>query len=615
MKAFTTCLSLLALSLAAVPLQAQEDSGWLHAIVLDGEPKYPEGFEHFEYVNPDAPKGGSVRLSSLGTFDTFNPILPEGQVSGTAIYETLLTPSSDESSASYGLLAEALRYPADFSSVTFRLNPRARWHDGEPITAEDVVWSFETVTEISPIYAQYYSSVEGAEITREGEVTFTFSETGNRELPYIMGQLVVLPQHWWEGENAQGEPRDIGSSTLEPPLGSGPYKIDSFVTGRTITYSRVDDYWGVDEPVNVGMNNFDEYRLEYFRDVTVMFEAFKADEFDWWTENQARRWATGYDFPAAQDGRIVREEFENPYRDMGVMWGFAPNQRLEKFQNPLVRQALNYAFDFEELNRTLFYDQYQRIDSYFFGTELAAGEGPPEGLELEILESVRDLIPEEVFIARYTNPVAGDEDSLRENLREALRLFGEAGYTLDGNRLVDANGEQFGFEIISHDNTIEPVVLHLAENLGAIGANVTFRVLDTPQYVNRIRSFDYDMMYTRFAQTLSPGNEQSYFWGSSSVDEEGSSNYGGISDPGVDALIQKIVLAPDREYLVAASRALDRVLLSHHYVLPSYTISYARTARWDRFSHPDVLPEFAIGFPGIWWWDAEKAAATGGTAR
>lgn len=615
MKPLAIGISLAALIGLATPLHAQDDSGWLHAITIDGEPKYAADYEHFDYVNPDAPKGGIVRLSALGGFDTFNPILDEGQASGTMIYETLMAPSSDETSVSYGRLAEALRHPDDFSSVTFRLNPRARWHDGEPVTAEDVVWSFEIGIEHNALYAQYYAPVESAEITGEGEVTFTFSETGNRELPYIMGQLVVLPRHWWEGENAQGEPRDIGASTLEPPLGSGPYKIDSFVTGRTMTYSRVEDYWGADEPINIGTNNFDELRIEYFRDVTVMFEAFKADEFDWWTENQARRWATAYDFAAVRDGRVVREEFENPYRDMGVMWGFVPNQRLEKFQNPLVRQALNYAFDFEELNRTLFYGQYQRIDSYFFGSELAADEGLPQGLELEILDEVRDLVPASVFTERFANPVGGSEDRLRDNLREALRLFGEAGYTLDGTRLVDANGEQFGFEIISHDDTIEPVVLHLAGNLNAIGANVTFRVLDPPQYVNRIRSFDYDVMYTRFGQTLSPGNEQRYFWGSSSVNEEGSSNYAGISDPGVDALIERIVLAPDREYLVAATKALDRVLLANHFVIPSYTITYARTARWDRFSYPEHLPEFAIGFPGIWWWDAEKAAATGGAAR
>ncbi|RDE08299.1 extracellular solute-binding protein [Pelagibacterium lacus] len=616
MKPLALAAGLLA-ALVATPLMAQEAEGWRHAISIDMEPRYEAGFTMFDYVNPDAPKGGTVRLSALGAFDTFNPILPQGQAgSGLGlVYETLMTDSLDETSVSYGLLAEALRVAEDFSAVTFRLNPRARWADGEPVTAEDVLWSFETVTEISPIYGEYYASVDGAEITGEGEITFHFSETGNRELPFIMGQLLVLPKHWWEGTNARGEPRDIGASTLEMPMGSGPYGMSSFDAGRTITYTRDPDYWGAAEPVNVGTANFDEYRIEYFRDTTVMFEAFKADQFDWWTENIARRWATSYDFPAVTDGRVVLEEFENGFNRSGVMWGFVPNQRLEKFQDPNVRAALNYALDFEELNRTLFYEQYQRIDSYFFGTELAAGDGPPEGLELAILEEVRDLVPASVFTERFTNPVGGSEDSLRENLREALRLFGEAGYTLDGNRLVDANGTQFGFEILSYDNVIEPLVLHWANNLGAIGANVTFRVVDTAQYTNLVRSFDYDVIYTRWAQSLSPGNEQRYFWGSSSAEEQGSQNYAGIADPGVDALIDRIVRAPDRETLVAATHALDRVLLAMHNVVPSYTITYARTARWDRFDHPETLPEFAIGFPDIWWWDQEKAAATGGSNR
>ena len=617
MKLLAFTVSLACALWVAGPAVSQDEDGWRHAIALDAAPKYEAGFEMFDYVNPDAPKGGVVRMPALGGFDTFNPILPQGEpASGLGlVYESLMAASADETSVSYGLLAEALRYPDDFSSVTFRMNPRARWQDGEPVTTEDVLWSFEQVMAISPIYSEYYAAVDGAEITGEGEITFTFSETGNRELPYIMGQLLVLPKHWWEGANARGETRDIGASTLELPMGSGPYRLASFDAGRTITYARDPDYWGADEPVNVGTGNFDEYRVEYFRDTTVMFEAFKADQFDWWTENVARRWATAYDFPAVADERVVREEFENGFNRSGVMWGFVPNQRLEIFEDSRVREALNYALDFEELNRTLFYEQYQRIDSYFFGTELAAPDGAPEGLELDILEEVRDMVPAEVFGERFANPVGGSEEALRENLREALRLFGEAGWTLDGTRLVNAEGEQFGFEILSYDNTIEPVAMHWAQNLNAIGANVTFRVVDTPQYTNLVRSFDYDVIYTRWAQSLSPGNEQRYFWGSSSVDDEGSSNYAGISDPGIDALIEKIVLAPDRDTLVAATHALDRVLLETHNVVPSYTITYARTARWDRFSHPETLPEFSIGFPDIWWWDEDKAAATGGNSR
>lgn len=617
MKSLAIGLSLAALLGAATHIHAQEDSGWLHGTSLtEEEPKYPEGFAHFDYVNPDAPKGGTVRLSAQGSFDTFNPILSQGEAATGLglVFETLMTSSQDELYTQYGLLADALRYPDDYSSVTFRMNPDARWHDGEPVTAEDVIWSFETLLELSPFYQSYYANVTDFEVTAPGEVTFRFDETGNRELPHIMGQLLVLPRHWWEGQGPNGEPRDIRASTLEPPMGSGPYRLESFVPGRTVTFRRVEDYWASDLPVNIGSSNFDEYRVEYFRDSTVMFEAFKADEFDWWFENTARRWATAYDFPAVNEGRIVLEEFEEPYRSAGVMLGFLPNLRVEKFQDARVREALNYAFDFEELSHTLFYDLYQRIDSYFFNSDLAH-EGLPQGLELEILEEVRDGIPPEVFTARYTNPVSGDEDAARENLREALRLFTEAGYTLEDTRLVDESGTQFGFEILLNGPLLEPVALSFAENLNTIGANVTVRTVDSPQYVNRVRARDYEVIYASWAQSMSPGNEQRDFWGSSSAGVDSSRNYAGISDPAIDHLIERIIFAPDRETLEAATKALDRVLLWNHFIVPTYASSVYRIAHWNRFSHPEELPYYAIGFPDIWWWDEEKAAATGGAAR
>jgi len=619
MQALRLAMGLATASMIAIslPASAQDEMQWRHATSLTDEVKYPEGFAHFNYVNPDAPKGGTVRLNSLQTtFDSFNPVLPEGQAaSGLGlVYETLMTSSLDELYTQYGLLAEAMAYPDDYSSVTYRMNPNARWHDGEPVTVDDVLWSFEILLELSPFYQSYYANVTDVEITGEREITFSFDETGNRELPHIMGQLLVLPKHWWEGENAEGQQRDIRRSTLEPPLGSGPYRLDSFVAGRSVTYARVEDYWGIDEPVNIGTNNFDTYRIEYFRDFTVAFEAFKADTFDWWHENTARRWATAYDFAAVNNGRIVLEEFEEPYRSAGLMFGFVPNMRLEKFQDARVRKALNYAFDFEELNRTLFYGLYERVDSYFYGSELRH-DGLPEGRELEILEEVRDLIPEEVFTQRYTNPVGGTEEARRENLRAALALLTEAGYTLDGNRLVDANGTQLSFEILLNGPLLEPVATHFQNNLQAIGLDVSIRTVDSPQYVNRTRSRDYDMIYTAWAQSMSPGNEQRDFWGSAAADVDSSRNHGGIADPGVDALIERIIFAEDRETLEAASMALDRVLLANHYVVPSYVGGVMRIARWDRFSHPDPLPYYAIGFPDIWWWDEEKAAATGGASR
>lgn len=614
---FAPLLATALLFSSALPALAQTAPGqWVHAFAMEGQPKYGPDFTHFDYVNVDAPKGGTVRMGSLGGFDTFNPILPKGDPAGGIglLYETLLTPSSDEQSVYYGNLASELRIGDDYGSVTFRIDPEAKWHDGEPVTAEDVVWTFDKLIELNPDRQQYYINVTKAEVTAPGEVTFTFDQKGNRELPLILGQLQVLPQHWWEGEDARGRQRNIAESTLEPPMGSGPYELDSFDAGRTITFKRVKDYWGADHPTNVGTNNFDEYRIEYFLDQTVQFEAFKGDQFDYWMENSARRWATGYDFPAVTQGRVIKEQFPQDYAGSGLMMGFIPNLRREKFQNPLVREALNYAFDFEELSNTLFFNQYERIDSYFFGLPFRSS-GLPEGEELEVLETVKDEVPPDVFTEVYTNPVSGSPTKLRENLRTALGLFTEAGYTLQGNRLVDANGQQLSFEILLNGPTIEPVAQNLVTNLGQIGVAVTLRSVDSPQYINRTRSFDYDVIYYGWAQSWSPGNEQRFFFGSGSAEQQGSQNYAGIANPAIDKLIDLLVVADDRETQEAVTKAIDRVLLANHYIVPSYTRDALPTARWDRFSHPENLPEFSSGFPGLWWWDAEKAAKTGGASQ
>ena len=598
----------------AAPAMAQTPTGqWVHAFAMEGQPKYGPDFTHFDYVNVDAPKGGVVRTGDLGGFDTFNPILPKGEAAGGIglLYETLLTPSLDEQSVYYGHLAEALMIAPDYGAVTFRMDPDAKWHDGEPVTAEDVVWTFNKLIEVNPDRAQYYVNITKAEVTAPGEVTFSFNQTGNRELPLILGQLQVLPQHWWEGKDAAGKQRNIAESTLEPPLGSGPYELASFDAGRTIVYKRDPDYWGIDHPTQVGQNNFDEYRIEYFLDLTVQFEAFKGDQFDYWSENQARRWATAYDFPAVADGRVIKEEFPQDYAGSGIMVGFIPNLRREKFQDPLVREALNYAFDFEELSNTLFFGQYQRIDSYFFGLPFKS-TGLPEGEELEVLNSVKDLVPASVFTDTYTNPISGDPTKLRANLRTALGLFQQAGYSLDGNKLVDADGTQLAFEILLNGPTIEPVAANLVTNLAQIGVAVTLRTVDSPQYINRARSFDFDVIYSGWAQSWSPGNEQRFFFGSSTAKEQGSQNYAGIADPGIDALIEKLIGADDRATQEAVVKALDRTLLAHHYIVPSYSLRNSRTARWDRFGRPENLPEFSSGFPTIWWYDEAKAAKTGG---
>ncbi|SFC37138.1 extracellular solute-binding protein [Devosia psychrophila] len=598
----------------AAPAMAQTPTGqWVHAFAMEGQPKYGPDFTHFDYVNVDAPKGGVVRTGDLGGFDTFNPILPKGEAAGGIglLYETLLTPSLDEQSVYYGHLAQALMIAPDYGAVTFRMDPDAKWHDGEPVTAEDVVWTFNKLIEVNPDRAQYYVNITKAEVTAPGEVTFTFNQTGNRELPLILGQLQVLPQHWWEGKDAAGKQRNIAESTLEPPLGSGPYELASFDAGRTIVYKRDPDYWGIDHPTQVGQNNFDEYRIEYFLDLTVQFEAFKGDQFDYWSENQARRWATAYDFPAVADSRVIKEEFPQDYAGSGIIVGFIPNLRREKFQDALVREALNYAFDFEELSNTLFFGQYQRIDSYFFGLPFKS-TGLPEGEELEVLNSVKDLVPASVFTDTYTNPISGDPTKLRANLRTALGLFQQAGFSLDGNKLVDADGTQLAFEILLNGPTIEPVAANLVTNLAQIGVAVTLRTVDSPQYINRARSFDFDVIYSGWAQSWSPGNEQRFFFGSSTAKEQGSQNYAGIADPGIDALIEKLIGADDRATQEAVVKALDRTLLAHHYIVPSYSLRNSRTARWDRFGRPENLPEFSSGFPTIWWYDEAKAAKTGG---
>lgn len=608
-------MKLVALALAALvaisPAVAQ-DKVWHHGGSLIGEPKYPEGFQKFDYVNPDAPVGGVVRLSDMGGFDTFNPILPQGEVaSGIGlVFETLTTPSLDETSTQYGDLAEAFSYPDDFSSVTFRMNPRAKWADGQPVTAEDVVWTFNKVMELNPSQANYYANVTKAEVTAPGEVTFTFDQTGNRELPHIMGQLIVLPQHWWEGTGPDGKPRDIGRSTLEPPMGSGPYKLASFSAGSSITFERDPNYWGLKEPFNIGQNNFQQIKYEYFRDTTAEFEGFKGDAFDWWDENLALRWQNDYNFPAVTEGKVVKELFENAYRGSGILVGFVPNLRKPLFQSEALREAMLYAFDFEELDKLRFFGQYDRINSYFYGTEFASS-GLPQGEELDILNSVKDLVPASVFTTEYKNPVNGDTGKLRNSLRTANEILTKAGYTLNGNQLVDPNGQPVSFEILLNGPTIEPIATAFQTNLKRLGINATIRSVDSPQYIERVRKRDYDMIYTGWPQSLSPGNEQRDFWGSAAAAQDDSRNYAGIADKGIDALIDKIVFASNRNTLIAATRALDRVLLAHHYVVPTYTLRKSRIARWDRFSHPDTLPEFSIGFPTVWWYDDAKAAKTG----
>jgi microcin C transport system substrate-binding protein len=601
----------------ASPARAEAAAGepvWRHALSLFGSVKYPADFARFDYVNPDAPKGGVARQISIGTFDNFNPTVAgvKGSIAAAVglIYESLTTPSEDEVSTEYGALAESVSHPDDFSSVTYRLRPQAKWHDGEPVTPDDVIFSLDSFKKYHPQYSAYYRHVVKAEKVGERDVKFTFDAPGNRELPQIVGQLTVLPKHWWEGTDSEGRKRDISATTLEKPLGSGAYRIKEFVAGRSIVLERAKDYWGRDLNVNIGRHNFDELRYEYFRDSTVAIEAFKGDQVDWRTENSAKNWATAYDFPAVAEKRVLLEEFLN--RSSGSMQGFALNIRRDKFADPRVRRALNFAFDFEEMNKQIFFGQYKRISSYFDGTELASS-GLPQGRELEILETVRAQVPAEVFTTAYTNPVGGNPEAVRDNLRQALRLLKEAGYEIRDRKLVEVKtGTQFAFELLGEDPSFERVMLFFKPSLERLGIAVSVRTIDPTQYENRLRNWDFDIVVASWGESLSPGNEQREFWGSQSADMAGSRNIIGIKNPAIDKLIERVIYTKDRDDLVAATRALDRVLLWNHYVVPQWNYPKVRTARWDRFGRPSELPKYGLsGFPTLWWFDPDKAARIG----
>nr|WP_245557307.1 extracellular solute-binding protein [Kaistia granuli] len=590
---------------------------WRHATSLIGEPKYPAGFKHYDYVNPDAPKGGTLNSAAVGTFDSLNPYIVQGTPAsgfaafgGGLLYDTLMEQATDQPGTNYGLIAEAMSYPDDFAWVKFRLNPAAHWHDGKPITPEDVIWSFETLKAQSPMYNKYYANVVKAEITGDREVTFTFDKPGNRELPNIMGDLAVLPKHWWEGTDASGKKRDISKSTLEIPLGSGAYQIESVSPGRQIVWKRAEDYWGKDLPTQVGRNNFDRIKVDYYRDPNAGWEAFKKGGLDdYRQENRIGRWMTEYNFDAVKDGKVIQRSF--PLASSGRMQGYVLNQRRDKFKDPRVRQALNYVFDFETMNRTLFFDKYKRINSYFAGIDLASS-GLPQGKELEILETVRDQVPPEVFTEEFKLPVNDTPQAFRDNLRRAVALLQEAGWVLNGNKLVNAQtGEPFTIEFLESDPSFERVVAPYIQNLKRIGIDARLRVVDTAQYVARVNDFDFDVVSTVIAQSHSPGNEQREMWGSAAAKTPGSRNLMGIQNPAIDKLIDRVVFATNREDLVAATHALDRVLLWNYYVVPQWFSDTINVAYWNKFGIPEKQPEYVGIDVYSWWIDPAKEKALG----
>lgn len=571
-----------------------------HALSLLGKPKYEEGFDHLEFANPDAPKGGMIRLSDFGGFDSLNPFIAKGNPASAAALpiETLMDQHLGEASAEYGLIAETVEVPDDQSWVIFNLRSEARFHDGSPITAEDVAFSFEVLKEQgAPFYRYYYRNVEKTEVLGPKRIKFTFSGPGNRELPQIMGQLPVFSKAYWST-------RDFGATTLEPPLGSGPYKVVEVEPNRSIVLQRVDDYWGRDLGLSRGRYNFDRVRYEFFADTTAELEAFKAQVYDYRLENSSKNWATAYNFPARQRGDVKLEMVKHQ-RPTG-MQGFIYNLRRPVFQDRTLREALAYAFDFEWTNQNLFYGQYTRTESFFSNSELASS-GLPSDAELEVLEPLKGQIPDEVFAEPYEPPSTAGEGGERANLRIALRLLREAGFDVRNEQLIDPKtGRPVAFEILLVDPAFERIVLPFVQNLERLGVKASIRTIDAAQYQNRVRAFDFDMIVGTIPQSESPGNEQRDFFGSEAATRQGSRNVFGLQSEAVDTLIDKIIFAPDREALVAACRALDRVLLHMHIAIPQWHIAADRIAFWDKFGRPEKNPAYGVDV-FAWWIDPEKA--------
>lgn len=568
----------------------------VHAIAMHGQPKYGADFAHFDYVNPKALQGGKIVFGAFGGFDSLHPFTLKGRAAAGIdnIFETLTTRSFDEAFSEYGLLAETIEWPEDRSWVAFTLRPQARWHDGKPVTVADVIWSFDTLkTQGHPFYRSYYANVAQATQVNDRTVKFTFSGAPNPELPLIMGQLPVLPKHYWQG-------RDFTATTLDPPVGSGPYKIATLDPGRSITYARDPQYWGKDLPVNVGQHNVDILHYDYYKDQAVMREAFKAGAIDFFQENVAKEWATGYDVPAVQQGWIIKREI--PHENPQGMQAFACNTRREMFQDRRVRQALGYAFDFEWTNQHLFYNSYKRTTSYFANSELAA-HGLPSQTELAVLTPLRGHIPEEVFTTAYAPPPTDGSGNIRANLRVALQLLNSAGWTVRNGKLRhEQRGTVMRFEILLASPTFERVVLPWIKNLERLGIEAQVRTVDTAQYQQRLDTYDFDMIVASWGQSLSPGNEQRDFWGSQAATTDGTQNYVGIRDPAIDALIDLVISASDRNSLIHRTRALDRVLLWNHYVIPHWHISMHRVAYWDKLRTPEIPPKYSLGV-NTWWID------------
>ncbi|UYM15805.1 extracellular solute-binding protein [Endozoicomonas euniceicola] len=616
-----TCLTL-ALGLTSLTADAtetlQRPEGSQTSMTMHGSPKYPEGFRHYDYVNPEAPKGGALRMTAPGTFDSLNPYIEKGtSVGGTTyMYDTLMVSSYDEPFTMYPLLAQYVEQAPDNSSITFHLNPKARFHDGHPVTAEDVVFSLNTLLEKgAPFYRAYYGDIKKAEALSKYSVRFIFKHNRNRELPLIISQMTILPKHFWEKPE-----NDFQAANMSLPLGSGPYKIKSVDSGRSIEYQRVDDYWAKDLPVNVGRYNFDSIQYDYFRDENVALQAMKAGKYNLRFEYSALNWATAYDIPATRNGELKLESIKT-LSPQG-MQGFAYNTRRELFKDPKVRKALVAALDFEWLNKNLFYGSYFRSNSYFSNSTMSA-TGIPEGKELALLEPFRNQLPKELFSEPYQLPVYDGSGQIRKQLRDSLKLLTEAGWKLENGVLRNSEGQPFKFEILLIQSSMERIALPFKKNLEQLGIDASIRVVDASQYISRLRNFDYDMIVTGYGQSSSPGNEQRDFWGSAAADVPGSRNYMGIKNPVIDQLTDTLIHADSREDLEAAVKALDRVLLWGDYMIPQWYYPNVRVAYWQPLEHPfkptlngSKAPQLYSFDLNSWWMGTESSpVATGADSQ
>lgn len=597
------CLFAIFLTHSLVSLQAQPNNlgkGSYYNSIRGKKAKYPENFPNYDYVNKNAPKGGDITLSTMGSFDSLNPFIIKGEpASGLSyIYDTLTSASEDENSVSYGLLAKRIYQDNSKKWVAFEINSQAKWHDGKPVTAADVVWTFQTIMKKgSPQLKIYYADVKNVRDIGNNIVRFDFAKP-NPEMGYILGQLIVLPSHYWKTGG-----RDFSKTTLEPPLGSGPYFIEKVDPGKRITYRRFEKYWARDLNVNKGRYNFNSISTIYFANRTAERIALKSGQVDFFFENTAKEWATSYDIDVVKQGHLVKKSV--PDNNPAPLQGFGFNTRKPIFKDRKVRQAIALAFDFEWVNRTLFYGAYTRSSSYFNNSDFSA-KGKPNTAELKLLTPFKSQLPKEVFEKPFQPPKTDGSGNNRRQLLTAAKLLEEAGWSIKNGVLQNKAGQTFAFEILLVNPAFERVVAPFAQNLKRLGIAMRINTATTAAYINRLNAFDFDMTVVLFGQSDSPGNEQRYFWGSSAADQQGSKNLMGIKSPAVDALIEKIISAKDREDLKVATRALDRVLLWDYYIVHNWYNDEYRLLYWNDFALPKTLPKYSFGFD-TWWIDAKRS--------